>query len=198
MEYIENFDLEQALNSFKPHDDIEEAHVQKLRHFINGDQNIFSRQNLEGHITGSGFLMTSDLSKILLTHHAKLGKWFQFGGHSDDDSNTKRVAARETIEESGIEAIHPLVSGIFDIDIHKIPENIKKQEPSHYHYDIRFMFATDQQQFIVSDESNDLKWFTLDEFVNTVEQSPDNMRFAQKWALMQKSQEKRGSDEFSK
>jgi|GEM_PF-5244905 len=39
--------------------------------------------------------MNADLSKTLLTHHRKLSKWLQFGGHSDGDENTMTVATRK-------------------------------------------------------------------------------------------------------
>lgn len=35
-----------------------------------------------------------------------------------------------------------------DIDTHFIPENPKKQEPSHYHHDFRYVFLLDEKQEI--------------------------------------------------
>ena len=46
---------------------------------------------------------------------------------------------------------------IFDIDIHEIPEY--KTVPTHLHYDVRFLMQAPTENFIISSESNDLKWF---------------------------------------
>lgn len=93
-------------------------------------------------MTGSAWLLNPDGTKVLLTHHKKLNRWLQFGGHSDGESNTWNVALREVTEESGIQNIQFVSSDIFDVDIHTIPENSKKNEPEHKHYDIRFFIKS--------------------------------------------------------
>ncbi len=95
-------------------------------------------------------------------HHKKLNKWLQLGGHADGDSNILRVALRESKEESGIDQIKSLSEEIFDLDIHLIPS--RKEEPEHYHYDIRYLFqVVKNDSYTVNHESNDMKWFTADE-----------------------------------
>lgn len=42
-----------------------------------------------------------------------------------------------------------------------IPENIVKNEPAHYHYDIRFLFIVKNKEFKISDESKDAKWMSI-------------------------------------
>lgn len=64
-------------------------------------------------------------TKVLLMFHKKLQKWLQFGGHSDGDMDTIATAIREFHEESGIIVEPTLFSGIFDIDIHDIPADLK-------------------------------------------------------------------------
>lgn len=185
----QEFDLFQALANYTPFDEIEAGHLKSVCEFISRGGDLFSRSNLEGHINGSGFLMNADLTKLLMTHHKALDKWLQFGGHSDGDENTMNVAARETMEESGIENFKPLINGIADIDVHPIPENKKKGEPEHLHYDIRFIFTTDESEYIVSDESNDLRWLTLDEF-KQLETNEARQRFIAKWETLQKERAK--------
>lgn len=158
------FNLKKALEAHKPANEIEAQHLKRILEFVNKENNLFYRTNLEGHIVGSGFLFSSDLKKVLLTHHKFLGLWLMFGGHSDGDENTMEVAQREVMEESGIHNFKPLKNYIFDVDAHRIPNNDKKKEPEHWHFDVRFAFVTDEDKFVVSDESTELKWFTLDEF----------------------------------
>ena len=98
---------------------------------------------------------------VLLTHHAKLRKWLQLGGHSDGDPEPLAVACREATEESGL-AVAPLQTDIIDLDIHGLSS--RGRNPSHYHYDVRFLLQTRRSEsFTVTAESLALKWVPLDE-----------------------------------
>ena len=161
--------------------------IQEIINFIENTPNCFDRSNLEGHVTGSAWLLNPDKTKVLLTHHKKLNRWLQFGGHSDGESNTWNVALREATEESGIQNIQFVSSDIFDVDVHTIPENAKKNEPKHKHYDIRFLLKAPTEIFIVSDESNSLKWVTLQELLNMAnrsEISSSMIRMTEKWLVL--------------
>jgi 8-oxo-dGTP pyrophosphatase MutT (NUDIX family) len=117
----------------------------------------FHRDHLPGHITGSAWIVDAAHTSVLLTHHAKLDKWLQPGGHADGDENVLRVALREAEEETGLKNFKLLQQGIFDLDIHTIPA--RKDFPEHLHYDIRFIFEADRgEALLISDESHDLKW----------------------------------------
>ena len=119
------------------------------------------RTTLEGHLTASGLIVDSAFTCALLTHHRKLGKWLQMGGHCDGDANLAGVALRECIEESGIADLAVLPTP-FDLDIHPIPA--RPGEPEHLHYDARFVVvAPTGAQFVVSDESHALAWVRPDE-----------------------------------
>jgi 8-oxo-dGTP pyrophosphatase MutT (NUDIX family) len=120
----------------------------------------YQRDHLPGHITGSAWIIDRDRKFVLLTHHAKLNKWLQPGGHADGDENIFNVAVREAHEETGLKNIKLLKEGIFDIDIHTIPA--RKEFPAHLHYDIRFIFeASREEKIILTEESHDLQWKSL-------------------------------------
>ena len=129
--------------------------------FVRENEDCFERTNTYGHITSSSWLLSNDLTKVLLTHHKKLDKWLQPGGHCDGDSDVPASALREAVEESGIESWSFLSEQIFDLDVHLIPA--RKQDPEHYHFDVRFAFrAIDSEDYIVSEESHDLAWVPLE------------------------------------
>lgn len=133
-----------------------------LDSFVRRQPDCFERSCfMDGHVTGSAWIVCPRRRRVLLTHHRKLHKWLQLGGHSDGDSNTLRVAKREAEEESGL-MVKAIDERVFDIDIHTIPA--RGVEPEHKHYDIRFLFeADDSAPLTVSDESIDLRWLAIED-----------------------------------
>src|SRR5262245_51328955 len=103
----------------------------------------FHRDHLPGHITGSAWVINPDRTKVLLHHHVKLNRWLQAGGHADGEENVLAVALRELEEETGVKNVKQLGPGIFDLDIHPIPE--RADFPEHLHFDVRFCFETDDR-----------------------------------------------------
>jgi 8-oxo-dGTP pyrophosphatase MutT (NUDIX family) len=140
--------------------------VERVREFVVSHPDCFARSNLEGHITGSAWLLSADRERVLLTHHAKLGRWLQLGGHADGDSDTFGVALREAREESGMKEILEPSGERFplplDVDVHVIPAH--GAEPAHLHHDIRYLLiAAPGQEPRASDESHELRWVRLRE-----------------------------------
>lgn len=129
--------------------------VDRFVSFVTGHERCFERDCWVGHITGSAWLVNNAHSHVLLTHHRKLGAWFQLGGHSDGESDTLLAAQREAEEESGL-PVRVLDPRIFDLDVHEIPA--RKADPAHYHYDVRFAFEAEREDFEVSEESLELAW----------------------------------------
>lgn len=141
----------------------------------------FERGCFPGHFTGSALVVSHDGARALLHHHRFLDRWLQFGGHCDGDDNVLRVAMREAEEESGISGLIITSERPFDLDIHAIPENPKKGEPPHEHYDLRWVFiAPEGAEFIVSDESHDIRWFTPEEAL-AQGLDPGLQRLIEKW-----------------
>ncbi len=121
----------------------------------------FERTHLPGHITGSAWVVDPSHRQALLVHHAKLNKWVQPGGHADGDENILQVALREAEEETGLKNLRVVSTTPFDVDIHLIPK--RTDFPEHFHFDIRFLLeASLDDKIIVSDESHDVKWITLE------------------------------------
>ena len=62
--------------------------VSRFEAFITTHGNCFDRQCVPGHITGSAWVLDRSEKRTLLTHHRKLDKWLQLGGHSDGEWRT--------------------------------------------------------------------------------------------------------------
>lgn len=153
--------------------------VHSFIEFVRSQPECFERTLAIGHITGSAWIVTPDGSEVLLTHHRKLDRWLQLGGHADGDPDVIAVALKEAQEESGLEDFELVGDGIFDLDIHPIPA--RKNEPEHLHYDVRYVFrAVGQTDFTVSEESHDLRWVPIDE-VQTLTTEESMLRMVRKW-----------------
>mgnify|MGYP001113254510 CR=1 FL=1 len=52
------------------------------------------------------------------------------------------------------------------LDIHQIPQY--KDIPPHFHYDVRYIFKSrmDTDKIVVSKESKDVAWISIDEVLN--------------------------------
>lgn len=148
----------------------ERACVSKVRTLVETHPDCFDRTCVPGHITGSAWVVSADRQRTLLTYHRKLGRWLQLGGHADGETEPHRVALREAREESGLTEfcfVEPAGHLLpFDIDVHLIPPSA--HEPAHEHHDRRYLLiASSDQPLRMSDESNDLRWFTQAELLTT-------------------------------
>lgn len=154
------------------------------------------RQHVPGHLTGAALVTDGNLSRVLLTLHRKLGIWLQLGGHADGEADLSSVAMREAREESGLIDLHFLRYGKlfgtpedaplpFDLDVHAIPA--RKEDPAHFHYDVRFVVvAGDPEKIAISEESLDLRWFTLEDAFELTHE-PSMRRQFQKLAYLRET-----------
>lgn len=161
----------------------EEAEVTgRFIEFVETEERCFERSLASGHVTGSAWVVNGDGSEVLLTHHAKLDRWLQLGGHADGDGDVLAVAVKEAEEESGLGGFVQVGRGIFDIDIHPIPA--RRGEPGHLHYDVRYVLRPGGSLvFTVSDESHDLRW-VRPEGVRELTGEESMMRMVGKWLGM--------------
>ncbi len=142
----------------------EKNEAEKIRAFVEQNSEFMSRRNHVGHITGSAWILNEARDSFLLHHHRKLDKWLQLGGHVDDNEDILEAALREAREESGIEDFTVLSPDIFDVDVHEIPA--QGEEPTHRHYDIRFLLQAPKNGNLVQQEreSLSLTWVPIQEF----------------------------------
>lgn len=180
------------LERYDPIDDADRSSRDRLLAFVRGEPGCFERSLLDGHITASSWIVDASGERVLLTHHRKLGKWLQLGGHADGDPDVIRVALREAAEESGLRELSLVSEEIFDLDIHGIParEDAGAVVPGHLHYDVRFAFrAGEEDAFTVSEESLDLAWIPI-ESLERYSDERSLLRMKEKWLL-------RAADSFS-
>lgn len=147
--------------------------------FLDSHADVFERGHAIGHFTGSAWLVSADGARVLLTHHRKLDRWLQLGGHADGNADLAQVALREAEEESGLRDLE-LEPAIFDLDRHRIPA--RGSEPEHWHYDVRYVVrAGGSEDFVVSAESHALAWRAVGDLVDDAQMDESIRRMARRW-----------------
>lgn len=165
---MDRVQLVNALNDYITPFHEEKAYIPRFKSLLSNFTNCYDRSLVTGHITASAWIINSSGSSALMVHHKKLNRWLQPGGHADGDENIVAVATREASEESGLKSLKLFQKKIFDLDIHQIPEHQDIQ--SHFHHDIRFLFVADKtEEYIVSDESNELRWVAMEDIGSLTE-----------------------------
>lgn len=157
---------------------VKEETLQKFKDLIKNQPNDFwGKKSNEAHITASSLVVNEDLTEVLLTHHKKLKKWLQLGGHwcdfEDFPSKTVLEAAIKEVEEEGYGdkkiPQNILIDGVpLDLDIHSVGD--------HSHYDVCFLTQVNKSVPVdVSEESHDVKWILIDEIIDPKNQYEDRL-----------------------
>jgi 8-oxo-dGTP pyrophosphatase MutT (NUDIX family) len=177
--FDERASLLNLLKNYVPTDNYQILIKSRFLDFVASEPSCFLRSNLLAHITGSCWLLDPLQENVLLTHHKKLNKWLQLGGHADGESDILHVALREAHEESGIVGCSAINEHIFDLDIHEIPEH--KGVPAHFHYDVRFALSAPHKNFKISSESHGLAWVSIVKLASDVSTHESLRRMAKLW-----------------
>jgi 8-oxo-dGTP pyrophosphatase MutT (NUDIX family) len=148
------------LLQYSPWDSTEAAHQTAILNLLQAGPLAFDRQSYEpGHMTGSAWILAEDTGNIALIYHSRLNRWLQPGGHSEPgETDGLSTALREVREELGL-VIDPSKAQLFDLDVHRIPRTTT--QPSHLHFDLRYLCLTQQQRLVSDSDAAQARWFTV-------------------------------------
>lgn len=159
-----------------------DRHALLRRQIMDGDD-IHSRRTFPGHVTTSAFILDKAGRQTLLIHHRSLARWLQPGGHYEMPEELAASSLREAVEETGVKglAVDPwhLSSGLpIDIDSHRIPARPERNEPEHWHHDIRYIVRAEEGAETSPDlaEVHRAEWRSLSELEEIAPQAVANMR----------------------
>src|SRR5690606_4918864 len=112
------------------------------------------------HLTAGALVVSADHTHVLLTLHAKAGRWFQLGGHCEPgDGSLAAAALREATEESGIEG---LVLDPEPVHLDEHPVTFCGAPGLVHHLDVRFVAVAPADAVpVASEESTELRWWPV-------------------------------------
>lgn len=112
------------------------------------------------HLTASCLVLDASGRHVLLTHHRRAHRWFQFGGHLEEtDEGLWHAARREGREESGIAEVEP-EPAVLQLNRHRLEGDFGRCAE---HLDVRYLAVVpDGSTPTVSDESHDVRWWPVD------------------------------------
>nr|WP_254450910.1 NUDIX domain-containing protein [Aeromicrobium stalagmiti] len=128
-----------------------------------------SRDCHPDHLTASVIIVADDRTRVLLTLHKRIRRWLQTGGHCEPgDASLVDAALREGREESGLTSLSIDPEPVL-LSLHEVP-GCGPVRPSH-HLDVQFVGVAADDSIIISDESDDLAWFAIDDLPADTDQS---------------------------
>ncbi|GAA5156438.1 NUDIX hydrolase [Nocardioides marinquilinus] len=151
-----------VLEAWAPPDAAQAALRERYVGYLREHVDAMTRAGRPHHLTASTLVLSPDGAHVLLTLHAKAGRWFQFGGHCEPGDDTLAAAARrEAEEESGLADLRLLPEPV-QLSEHAVPFCADDGALVH-HLDVRYAaVATPDGRHAVSDESLDVAWWPAD------------------------------------
>lgn len=94
--------LREEIKNYIPYNEQEEKDKELLLKYIDGFDDILTRENELCHFTASNWIVNKERTKVLMAYHNIYKSWAWTGGHADGESDLLKVALREANEETGI------------------------------------------------------------------------------------------------
>ena len=161
--------LEEELERYRPWNEQEERDRAELLRRLRSGEALYTRDNAAGHLTASAWVVSPDLTQVLMAYHNLYDSWSWLGGHADGDRDLLAAAVREVREESGLTAVRPVTPSIYSVEILTVDGHEKRgvYVSSHLHLNVTYLLEADPADPVrcKPDENSRVGWFGLEEAV---------------------------------
>lgn len=126
---------------------------------------ILTRDCPAAHLTSSAFIVSPDLTQVLMVFHNLYQSFTWSGGHADGDADLLAVAVREAHEETGIRDLVPLSDEPVTLDIIPVHAHYKNSAfvSAHLHLSVGYAFIGDPALpiHVKPDENSTVAWIPI-------------------------------------
>lgn len=149
-----------ALRSWTPLREADRVLWQEYVDFAADPAHAHRETSTAQHLTASAFVFDAALEHVLLCFHGKGRFWVQLGGHLEQsDASLADAALREAREESGLDALTPLLGTPVDLDRHALSSRFGT---CRVHWDVGYAFRAEPDAIpVASDESESVAWWPV-------------------------------------
>lgn len=161
--------LPEQIMAFIPFNEQERRDKQELLSWLDSGADIYTRRCNAAHLTASAWVVSPDLTQVLMAYHNLYDSWSWLGGHADGDRDLLAVSMREVREESGLTAVRPVSPHIYSLEILTVDGHEKRGAyvSSHLHLNVTYLLEADPAAPVrrKPDENSAVAWFGLEEAV---------------------------------
>ena len=163
--------IKEWLNTFTSFNEQEQVDCQRIRQFLEEEENLLLRDNVKMHFTASAWVLNPSKNKVLMLYHNIYQSWSWSGGHADGEGDLLSVAMKEVKEESGLVSLKPLSDSPISIEILGVQRHYKKQKyvSAHLHLNYTFLLHNTKEEKlkICPEENSKVDWLSPDEAVRS-------------------------------
>lgn len=163
------------LKKYEPKNAQEVADKKLILAYLAHNNDALLRTNLAAHLTVSAFIFDETFKHVVFGYHKIYNSFGWLGGHADGNSDLKAVALKEAREETSLTSLRLYSEEIFIIDVVYVENHLKNAEyvSDHLHLNITYLLIADKDEQPKRNprEHHDVKWFTVKESLDYVNES---------------------------
>ena len=153
--------------NYIPVNEQEETDKATLLRWLESQTDISIRENLDGHLTASAWVVNPQRTHVLMAYHKLYNSWAWLGGHADGNWDLCQVAEQEAREESGIGQLCLVSPEPISLEVLVVTGHEKKGKyvPCHLHLTLTYLFEGDPEDALQCkpDENTGVSWLNMDD-----------------------------------
>lgn len=159
--------LKHIIAAFEPCCEQERADKETILGYIDGGEELLTRENKLMHFTSSCWVMNPERTKALMVHHNIYNAWSWMGGHADGCADLLAVAKKELAEESGVTDARLISEIPITLEMIGVQSHEKKGKyiAPHIHLNVTYLFEVEEDVplRIKEDENSGVMWRSVED-----------------------------------